>query len=42
MFGAFPKPGDSFEYENMSVTVLEMDGLRVEKVLVKLHPQDEE
>ena len=42
MFGASPKPGDSFEYENMSVTVLEMDGLRVEKVLVKLHPQDEE
>lgn len=42
MFGAFPKPGDSFEYENMSVTVLEMDGLRVEKVLVKLHPPDEE
>lgn len=42
MFGAFPKPGDSFEYENMSVTVLEMDGLRVEKVLVKLHPQNEE
>ena len=41
MFGAFPKPGDSFEYENMSVTVLEMDGLRVEKVLVKLHPQGE-
>lgn len=42
MFGAFPKPGDSFEYENMSVTVLEMDGLRVEKVLVKIKPQDEE
>lgn len=42
MFGAFPKPGDSFRYGNMSVTVLEMDGLRVEKVLVKLHPQDEE
>ena len=42
MFGAFPKPGDSFEYGNMSVTVLEMDGLRVEKVLVKLHPQDKE
>lgn len=42
MFGAFPKPGDSFRYGNMSVTVLEMDGLRVEKVLVKLHPQNEE
>ena len=42
MFGAFPKPGDSFRYENMSVTVLEMDGLRVEKVLVKLLPQNDE
>ena len=42
MFGAFPKPGDSFEYENMSVTVLEMDGLRVEKVLVKILPPEQE
>ena len=37
MFGRFPKEGDSFRYDNMSVTVLEMaDGRRVEKVLVKL------
>lgn len=42
MFGAFPKPGDSFRYGNMSVTVLEMDGLRVEKVLVKIPPPEEE
>ena len=42
MFGAFPKPGDSFRYRNMSVTVLEMDGLRVEKVLVKILPPEEE
>lgn len=42
MFGAFPKPGDSFRYGNMSVTVLEMDGLRVEKVLVKILPPEEE
>lgn len=42
MFGSFPKSGDSFEYENFSVSVLEMDGLRVEKVLVKLHPPVEE
>lgn len=35
-FGAFPKAGDSFSFQNMHVTVLEMDedGLRVEKVLV--------
>ncbi len=42
MFGAFPKVGDSFRYEDMSVTVLEMDGLRVEKVLVKKLPPEEE
>lgn len=42
MFGAFPKPGDSFRYGNMSVTVLEMDGLRVEKVLVKILPPEED
>ena len=42
MFGAFRKVGDSFRYEDMSVTVLEMDGLRVEKVLVKKLPPEEE
>ena len=34
-FGAFPAPGDSFRYEDLTVTVLKMDGHRVEKVLVK-------
>ncbi|MCQ2565682.1 MAG: hemolysin family protein [Clostridia bacterium] len=33
-FGSFPRPGDSFSYEDLKVTVLSMDGLRVEKVLV--------
>lgn len=36
MFGAFPAEGNSFDYEGMHITVLEMDGLRVEKVLVEL------
>jgi len=31
----FPDAGDSFRYENLTVTVLAMDGRRVEKVLVK-------
>jgi len=35
IFGAFPKEGESIEHEGLSVTVLNMDGLRVEKVLVK-------
>lgn len=34
MFGYFPSVGDSFEYEDLSITVLERDGQRVERVLV--------
>ena len=41
-FGTFPKKGDSFRYENLSVTVLKMDGRRVEKLLVKVDPPAEE
>ena len=41
MFGSFPKVGDSFEYENFTVTVLQMDGLRVEKILVQVHSKPE-
>ena len=35
-FGAFPKAGDSFEFENLKVTVLKMDGMRVERVRVEV------
>lgn len=42
MFGSFPAEGDGFEFENLAVTVLKMDGLRVEKVLVKVLPEAEE
>ena len=41
-FGAFPKKGDSFRYENITVTVLKMDGRRVEKLLVKAEPRKKE
>ncbi len=34
-FGTFPEEGDSFRYEDLTVTVLKMDGRRVEKILVK-------
>ena len=37
-FGTFPKVGDSFRYENLTVTVLAMDGRRVERVLVQTDP----
>lgn len=43
MFGGFPKVGDSFRYENMTVTVLSMvDGRRVGKVLVQLDEKKDE
>lgn len=35
-FGTFPQEGDSFVAENLQVTVLKMDGLRVEKVLIRV------
>ena len=35
MFGAFPEEGESFEYENLTITVLKMDGFRVERVRIK-------
>lgn len=35
MFGDFPNEGESFEYQDLTVTVLNMDGRRVERVLVK-------
>ncbi len=34
-FGAFPEVGDSFEFEDLKVTVLAMDGMRVERVRVE-------
>ena len=40
MFGSFPQEGDSFTSRNLTVTVLSMDGRRVERVLVKLAPSE--
>lgn len=42
MFGGFPKEGDSFRFEDLTVTVLKMDGLRVDRVLVKRDPPKED
>lgn len=36
MFGTFPREGDSLVAENLEVTVLKMDGLRVEKVRIRV------
>ena len=40
-FGTFPGEGDDFRWNDLTVTVLRMDGLRVEKVLVKRDPPEE-
>ena len=42
MFDGFPDAGDKFEYKNLTVTVTGLDGRRVEKLLVKVNPVDEE
>ena len=42
MFGAFPQTGDSFRYEDLEITVLSMDGRRVERVLVRPVSEKEE
>ena len=40
-FGDFPREGDSFVFENWRITVLAMDGRRVEKLLVQAEPPEE-
>lgn len=42
MFERFPDPGDSFEYRNLTVTVLAMDKQRVDKLLVRRHEPEPE
>jgi putative hemolysin len=42
MFDGFPNVGDTFEYKNLTVTVTELDGRRVEKLYVKVSPVFEE
>jgi len=40
-FGGFPQDGTRFSADGLAVTVLKMDGLRVEKVLIKRMPDAE-
>lgn len=35
VYGSFPKEGDGFTFQNATLKVLEMDGLRVSRVLVE-------
>jgi CBS domain containing-hemolysin-like protein len=41
-FGAFPQEGDSFAEDGVTLTVLRMDGRRVERVLVRRDPAGQE
>ena len=40
MFGSFPKEGEQFTWQHFTVTVLKMDALRVERVLVEATPEE--
>ena len=41
-YGTFPDPGTVFQSSGLTVTVLQMDGRRVEKILVEKTPADKE
>ena len=41
-FGAFPEAGESTRWRDLKVTVLAMDGLRVERLLVERSPEEEQ
>ena len=42
MIGGYPKKGDSFSYKNLTITVKKRKNLRVERLLVKVFPIEEE
>ena len=37
-----PEEGDRFDFENLTVTVLSVDAMRVERLLIHVHPKEEE
>ena len=40
--GEIPEVGDTFEYENLSVEVTQVDGRRATEIKITVHPKDEE
>lgn len=43
--GGYPAKGDSFDFENLTLTVIEMQNLRVTRLLIKVHekpPEEDE
>ena len=41
MLGGYPQAGESFEFENVKVTVTETEGMRVTEVLAEVLPEEE-
>ncbi|NLZ90281.1 MAG: hypothetical protein GX916_12360, partial [Clostridiales bacterium] len=42
MIEGYPQPGDHFAYENILVTVLAMDNLRVDRIRVQIVKGEDE
>ena len=42
MLGGYPEAGESFEFENIKVTVAETEGMRVTEVLAEVLPEEDE
>lgn len=40
MYGSFPKEGDGFAFRGVTLKVLEMDGLRVSRVMVQINKNE--
>ena len=40
--GKIPEVGDKFDFENLSVEVLKIDGRRASEIKLVVHPEDEE
>jgi CBS domain containing-hemolysin-like protein len=41
-YGTFPKEGDTLTFRNIELKVLEMDGLRVSRVMVEVKEEEPE
>ena len=41
LVGRIPQTGDTFSYKNLDFEIVDMDGERVDKLLVTKHPEKE-
>ena len=42
MFDGYPQKGDSFDYQNLRVTIDEVDDLRITQLVVQVFPKPQE